>query len=70
MFHVTQRCMWIKKLNVNLHNLLFSTLWAKDICSICNKAFANQGAFTYSTEEAIVVPVSIVKGDKSCSTDT
>jgi len=51
------------------HELLFSTLWTNNILPICYEAFANHRTLARRADEAIIMPVSTLKRNKSGSTN-
>lgn len=54
----------------SLHQLLLGTLRANNVRSIRDESPADQGCRAQGTNEAIVVPVTVLEGDESCSTDS
>lgn len=57
-------------INLRGHQLCFSTIWTNNLLWISDKSFANQWRITQTTNEAIIVPVTVFKWDESCATNT
>lgn len=53
-----------------LSQLLLSAVGAEDVATICDKALANERTLAGSTDEAVVVPVAVLKGNETCAANT
>lgn len=53
-----------------LHELLLGALWADDVLSVGDEAFAHEGGLALSTNEAVVVPVTVFERDEASAADT
>lgn len=49
---------------------MLGALGAKNICPVGDEALADKGSFAYSTDEAIIVPMSVFKGNEASATNT
>lgn len=48
---------------------MLGTLRAEDVCPVGNEALAHQGALAHGADKAVIVPVSIFKGDEAGATN-
>lgn len=60
----------LHSMGLNLHKFLLGTLGAENVRAISDEAFANQRAFAGSADEAVVVPVPVLKRNEACATNT
>lgn len=53
-----------------LHELLFGAVGTQNVALICNETFADKRAATHGTNEALVMPVAILKRNESGASNT
>jgi len=52
------------------HQFLLGTFWTYDVFTVRDEAFADHTALARATDEAVIVPVSSLKGNETGSADT
>lgn len=54
----------------DLHEFLFGAVRAKDVTFIGDKTLADERAAAHSTDEALIMPIAILKGNETSATDS